>query len=149
MSSGNLSIDSEADEDSWSSSKFLHRRASLRYSNNTLGSRNSFHNRSLQDFSSRTNVNVKDQLEFPRKRQSAFIAVFKEETPPPVSTVNSDTVHEEWKQVKDEHQRLIFSVSFSTKKTTNLKFVAAEVKFLLFIIFKSIITYSRLNVVKF
>ncbi|XP_024909174.1 serine/threonine-protein phosphatase with EF-hands 2 [Cynoglossus semilaevis] len=101
MSSGNLSIDSEADEDSWSSSKFLHRRASLRYSNNTLGSRNSFHNRSLQDFSSRTNVNVKDQLEFPRKRQSAFIAVFKEETPPPVSTVNSDTVHEEWKQILD------------------------------------------------
>ncbi|KAM7391242.1 hypothetical protein PAMP_021942 [Pampus punctatissimus] len=70
QSSAGLSIDSDLDND-WSNNKLLQRRASLAFPK-PLGSRNSFHNCSLQDFSDRIKVNVEDELVNRQRKASIF-----------------------------------------------------------------------------
>ncbi|XP_026178298.1 serine/threonine-protein phosphatase with EF-hands 2 isoform X2 [Mastacembelus armatus] len=105
QSSSEISIDSDKDEDAWSCNKFLQRRASFTYPK-PLGARNSFQNRSLQDFSQRIKVNMEDELEMCRRRQSVFNSTFNKsdkETTSSVSSdsVNSDNAKEDWKQILD------------------------------------------------
>lgn len=102
-SSTGTSIDSDMDEDVWSTNRFFQRRASLTYPK-PLGTRNSFQNRSLQDFSDRIKMNVGDDLESRRRRQSVFnspINNSEKEMTPSVSSdfVSSDNAKDEWKQV--------------------------------------------------
>ncbi|XP_047197039.1 serine/threonine-protein phosphatase with EF-hands 2 isoform X2 [Hippoglossus stenolepis] len=99
ISSTGTSIDS--DDDVWG--KSFQRRASLIYPK-PLGTRDSFHSRSLQDFSDRIKGNSEDDLEVRRRRQSVFINRSTEkETTLTVSTesVSSDNAKEEWKQILD------------------------------------------------
>lgn len=102
-SSTGTSIDSDMEEDVWSTNKLFQRRASLTYPK-PLGTRYSFQNRSLQDFSDRIKMNMGDDLESRKRRQSVFnspINKAEKEMTPSVSTdsVSSDTVKDEWKQV--------------------------------------------------
>uniref|UniRef100_A0A673CCX8 Serine/threonine-protein phosphatase with EF-hands n=1 Tax=Sphaeramia orbicularis TaxID=375764 RepID=A0A673CCX8_9TELE len=103
-SSAGISIDSDIDED-WSNHKVFQRRASFTFPK-PLGTRSSFQNRSLQDFSDRIKVNVEEELETCRRRSYTFNAginrVEKEMAPcPSTDSVNSDNAKEEWKQVLD------------------------------------------------
>ncbi|XP_034450665.1 serine/threonine-protein phosphatase with EF-hands 2 [Hippoglossus hippoglossus] len=101
ISSTGTSIDSDVDDDVWG--KSFQRRASLIYPK-PLGTRDSFHSRSLQDFSDRIKGNSEDDLEVRRRRQSVFINRSTEkETTLTVSTesVSSDNAKEEWKQILD------------------------------------------------
>lgn len=102
-SSAGTSIDSDLDEDVWSTNRIFQRRTSLTYPK-PLGARDSFQNRSLQDFSDRIKVNVVDELEIHKRKQSVFnlgINRSEKDMSPSVSSdsVNSDTAKDEWKQV--------------------------------------------------
>ncbi|KAI3372628.1 hypothetical protein L3Q82_023097 [Scortum barcoo] len=102
-SSAGTSIDSDIDEDVWSSNRLCQRRASLTFPK-PLGTRNSFQNSSLQDFSDRIKVRTVDELEIHRRKQSIFNQASnksEKDTTQSVSieSVNSDTAKEEWKQV--------------------------------------------------
>ncbi|XP_028270396.1 serine/threonine-protein phosphatase with EF-hands 2 [Parambassis ranga] len=98
-----ISIDSDMDEDVWSTSRILERRASLTYPK-PLGARNHFHNRSLQDFSDRLKAKGVVDLEIKRKH-----SIFNTQTSNPekealgtsIESVNSDNNKEEWKQILD------------------------------------------------
>ncbi|KAK7934348.1 hypothetical protein WMY93_005244 [Mugilogobius chulae] len=97
-----MSVDSELDEE-WSNSKFLQRRASMTYPK-PLGTRTSFQNRSLQDFSDR--IRVEDELELCRKRASIFQPDNQNQENEvlesvSIESVNSDNAKEEWKQILD------------------------------------------------
>lgn len=94
------------DEDVWSANRAFQRRGSLTCPK-PLGTRNSFQNRSLQDFSDRIKVSMEDELESRRRRQSVFnSAVNKsdEAITPAVSSdsVSSDNAKDEWRQVSRE-----------------------------------------------
>ncbi len=106
QSSSGTSIDSDMDDDVWSTNRIFQRRTSLTFPK-PLGTRNSFHNRSLQDFSDRLKGSVADELE--RRKHSIFnVEIGSEnEVHPAVSTdsVNSDNAKNEWKQVKNESWR--------------------------------------------
>ncbi|XP_040010740.1 serine/threonine-protein phosphatase with EF-hands 2 isoform X2 [Xiphias gladius] len=98
ITSAGTSIDSDMDEDIWSTNR---RRASLTYPK-PLGTRESFQNRSLQDFSDRIRVNVEDELEIDKRRQPIFNRSEKETNPSASSdSVSSDNIKEEWKQILD------------------------------------------------
>ncbi|XP_076007240.1 serine/threonine-protein phosphatase with EF-hands 2 [Genypterus blacodes] len=100
-----MSVDSDADKDVWSANKFLSRRASLTYPK-ALGPRDSFHNRSLQDFSEHIKIN--DELE-PQKQTLASLlnpALQEDMTTDtsldtPEDLIDNDNVIEEWKQILD------------------------------------------------
>ncbi|XP_059192441.1 serine/threonine-protein phosphatase with EF-hands 2 [Centropristis striata] len=103
-SASGLSIDSDIDEDVWSNRGLGQRRTSLAFPKAYV--RNSFPNRSLQDFSERIKVNMTDDLELCRRRQSVFIPVItrtENETDVSASseTINSVNVEDEWKQILD------------------------------------------------
>ncbi|XP_040898418.1 serine/threonine-protein phosphatase with EF-hands 2 [Toxotes jaculatrix] len=105
ISSAGTSIDSDMDDDICSTNKIFQRRASLAYPT-PLGTRNSFQNRSLQDFSDRIKMNAEDEMEIRRRKQSVFnLGINKSEKDmiPSVSSdsVNSDNSKEEWKQILD------------------------------------------------
>ncbi|KAG7221298.1 hypothetical protein INR49_017365 [Caranx melampygus] len=106
MTSTGTSIDSDMDEDIWSTNRNSQRRASLTYPK-PLGERNSFHNRSLQDFSDRLKPNAVDNvLEVCKKKQSVFNPTAgrsEKEITLSVSSdsVNSENAKEEWKQILD------------------------------------------------
>uniref|UniRef100_A0A3Q1G7Q8 Serine/threonine-protein phosphatase n=2 Tax=Acanthochromis polyacanthus TaxID=80966 RepID=A0A3Q1G7Q8_9TELE len=104
QSSATTSIDSDLDEDVWGTNRIFRRRASLTFPK-PLGTRDCFHNRSLQDFSDRIKVNVETEMEIRRRRQSAFNTVMKapENETPALSfdSVYSDNAKEEWKQILD------------------------------------------------
>nr|XP_046241369.1 serine/threonine-protein phosphatase with EF-hands 2 [Scatophagus argus] len=103
QSSAGTSIDSDMDEDVWSNSKIFQRRTSLTYPK-PLGTRDSFQNRSLQDFSDRIRVNVGEDLEIHRRKQSIFnLNRSEKDTTPSTSSesLNSDSVKDEWKQILD------------------------------------------------
>uniref|UniRef100_A0A4W6ED71 Serine/threonine-protein phosphatase n=1 Tax=Lates calcarifer TaxID=8187 RepID=A0A4W6ED71_LATCA len=95
-----------ADSQTFSFSLHLfQRRASLTYPK-PLGTRDSFQNRSLQDFSDRLKANTEDELEIRRRRQSIFnsgINRLENNMSPSVSSdsVNSDNAKEEWRQILD------------------------------------------------
>uniref|UniRef100_A0AAQ6ISC1 Serine/threonine-protein phosphatase n=1 Tax=Anabas testudineus TaxID=64144 RepID=A0AAQ6ISC1_ANATE len=105
-SSTGTSIDSDVDEDVWSTNRFIQRRASLTYAK-PMGTRNSFQNRSLQDFSDRIKMNMEDELESCKRRQSVFnspIDKSEKEMTPTVSSdsvVSNDNPKDEWKQILD------------------------------------------------
>uniref|UniRef100_UPI0037E77599 serine/threonine-protein phosphatase with EF-hands 2 n=1 Tax=Semicossyphus pulcher TaxID=241346 RepID=UPI0037E77599 len=99
------SVDSDVDEDIWSSNRLIQRRVSLTYQK-PLGARDSFHNRSLQDFSDRIKVSVVDELEICRRKHALFSPGMnrkeKESTPSGSSdSINSDTTKDEWRQILD------------------------------------------------
>ncbi|XP_022620901.1 serine/threonine-protein phosphatase with EF-hands 2-like [Seriola dumerili] len=98
------SIDSDIDEDIWSTNRILERRASLTYPK-PLGGRDSFQNRSLQDFSDRLKVNgVEDELEIRRRKQSVFNSATSRSEKDITVSVSSDSVNsekDEWKQILD------------------------------------------------
>ncbi|KAM3611594.1 uncharacterized protein V6R79_021012 [Siganus canaliculatus] len=101
--SAGTSIDSDIDEDMWYNNKRFQRRTSLTYPK-PLGNRDSFLNRSLQDFSDRIKVDVVDELEIRRKRQSAFHFTKSEKDispSPSAESISSDTATEEWRQILD------------------------------------------------
>ncbi|XP_019954773.2 serine/threonine-protein phosphatase with EF-hands 2 [Paralichthys olivaceus] len=103
FSSTQTSIDSDVDLDVLGNNKYFQRRASFIYPK-PLGTRESFQNRSLQDFSDRIKGKVEDELEIRKRKQSVFINRSTEkETTLTVSTesVNSDNAREEWKQILD------------------------------------------------
>ncbi|XP_035514168.1 serine/threonine-protein phosphatase with EF-hands 2, partial [Morone saxatilis] len=97
------SIDSDFDEDV-STHKVLQRRISLTYPK-PLGTRESFQNRSLQDFSNRIKGKAVDEIEI-HKRRLAILNVGtnrSEEMTQSVSSdsINSDNSKDEWKQILD------------------------------------------------
>ncbi|XP_029017721.1 serine/threonine-protein phosphatase with EF-hands 2 isoform X2 [Betta splendens] len=104
-SSTGTSIDSDMDEDVWSVNRAFQRRGSLTYPK-PLGTRNSFQNRSLQDFSERIKVNMEDELESRRRRQSVFNSAAnksEQDLTPAAScdSVSSDRTKDEWRQILD------------------------------------------------
>lgn len=109
QASTGTSIDSDVDEDILSQNRISQRRPSLTFPK-PLGTRDSFHNRSLQDFSNRIKLSVEDELESHRRRQSVFNWSSLEKnvqarSPPQSSdSLNSDTVNDEWKQVMSEQR---------------------------------------------
>ncbi|XP_070760463.1 serine/threonine-protein phosphatase with EF-hands 2 [Enoplosus armatus] len=100
-SSAGISID--MNEDVWSSNRLFQRRTSLTFPK-PLGTRNSFQNRSLQDFSDR--IKAVDELEIYRRKQSVFsigTSTSEKDTTLPASSdsINSDNANDEWKQILD------------------------------------------------
>uniref|UniRef100_A0A665WZL4 Serine/threonine-protein phosphatase with EF-hands n=1 Tax=Echeneis naucrates TaxID=173247 RepID=A0A665WZL4_ECHNA len=103
MSSVGTSIDS--DDEIWSNSRFNQRRTSLTYPK-PLGERDSFQNRSLQDFSDRLKANVvENELEPQSRRPSIFNSVTTRSEKEITLSVSSDSAYsdtmEEWKQILD------------------------------------------------
>lgn len=92
------------DEDIWSQNRLFQRRTSLTFPK-PLGTRDSFQNRSLQDFSDRIKLTTGDELESRRRRQSIFCLGGLEKGSPPQSSdsLNSDSLKDEWKQVTTEN----------------------------------------------
>lgn len=93
------------DEDIWSQNRLFQRRTSLTFPK-PLGTRDSFQNRSLQDFSDRIKLTTGDELERRRRRQSIFcLGVSEKGLSPPQSSdsLNSDTLKDEWKQVTNSN----------------------------------------------
>lgn len=105
QASTGTSIDSDTDSDVWSQDRLFQRRSSLTFPK-PLGTRDSFQNRSLQDFFDRIKLNAGDELESRRRRQSIFCLAGSEKgmSPPQSSdSLNSDTLKDEWKQVTDNN----------------------------------------------
>ncbi|KAK9522254.1 hypothetical protein VZT92_018731 [Zoarces viviparus] len=102
QSTARMSVDSDTDEGVWSPNKVFQRQKSL--TSLKAINRDSFMNRSLQDFSDRLKVDEVDELEISRRRQSIFnpaISRLENETASSSESVNSLTVIEEWKQILD------------------------------------------------
>ncbi|XP_054466840.1 serine/threonine-protein phosphatase with EF-hands 2, partial [Anoplopoma fimbria] len=104
QSSAGMSIDSDMDEDLWSPNKAFQRRNSLTFLKPI--NRDSFQNRSLQDFSARLKVNTVDEVEVSKRRRSILNPAtgrLENETTSSGSpnSVNSLTVIDEWKQILD------------------------------------------------
>ncbi|XP_047448380.1 serine/threonine-protein phosphatase with EF-hands 2 isoform X2 [Mugil cephalus] len=99
-----ISIDSDTDEDLGFSNKIGQRRASLVYPK-PLGTRDCFHNRSLQDLTDRIKANTEDELEIRRKKQSLLNSAVSKPEKDSMSvsseSLNSDNTKEEWKQILD------------------------------------------------
>lgn len=95
-----MSIDSDMDEDVWPNNRIFQRRTSLTFPK-PLGTRDSFQNRSLQDFSDRIRLTAGEELETRRKKQSIFISSRSENEAGPSASesFNSDSSKDEWKQV--------------------------------------------------
>ncbi|XP_071339713.1 serine/threonine-protein phosphatase with EF-hands 2 [Trachinotus anak] len=105
MNSSGTSIDSDIDDDLLSSNRIFQRRTSLTFPK-PIGGRDTFQNRSLQDFSDRLKVKVEDELEMHKRRQSIFkLGPNRSEKDIALSvsseSENSDNAKEEWKQVLD------------------------------------------------
>lgn len=102
-----MSIDSDMDYD-WSNNKAYQRRASLTFPK-PLGTRNTFQNRSLQDFSDRLKVNAEDEVESHGRKASVSVGVNKLENEVGQSassdSINSDNNKDEWKQVRMNMQQ--------------------------------------------
>uniref|UniRef100_A0A3Q3GMG2 Serine/threonine-protein phosphatase with EF-hands n=1 Tax=Labrus bergylta TaxID=56723 RepID=A0A3Q3GMG2_9LABR len=97
------SVDSDVDEEIWSPNRLGQRRISLAYPK-PLGTRESFRNRSLQDFSDR--IKVVDELELCRRKHTLFspgMQRTQKELTPSGSTdsINSDTSKDDWRQILD------------------------------------------------
>lgn len=103
-SSAGMSIDIDMDDDLWSTSKIYQRRASLTYPK-PLGPRECFHNRSLQDFSTRIKANMENELEHSKRREVILAAVLHRSQQDILSastdSVNSDNAKDEWRQVRE------------------------------------------------
>lgn len=100
------SIDSDMDEDISRNSRIFQRRTSLIF-DRPLGTRTSFQNRSLQDFSDRIKLPAENELELSRRREFIFHFSESEKTINPAASsdsVKSENLKEEWKQVMDEFQ---------------------------------------------
>lgn len=105
------SIDSDVDEDSWSNNRFSQRRTSLTFPK-PLGARDSFQNRSLQDFSVRIKLTVGEELELQRRKQSILKFSRSEEDMTPTASsesFSSDNSKEEWKQVMNKFWAVMFA----------------------------------------
>ncbi|XP_029960635.1 serine/threonine-protein phosphatase with EF-hands 2 [Salarias fasciatus] len=101
-SSAGTSIDSDMEEDVWPANRMFQRRASLTFPK-ALGTKDCFHNRSLQDFNERLKNNM-EELEA-RRRQlvlgSAVCTADKDNLCSSTDSIKSDSVKDEWKQVLD------------------------------------------------
>lgn len=109
-----VSIDSDTDEDAYLANKIGQRRSSLIYPK-PLGTRDCFHNRSLQDFTDRIKVSTEDELEIQRRKQSLLNSAISKPDKDSLSasseSVNSDNAKEEWKQVKEDNGYLNYKTS--------------------------------------
>ncbi|MEQ2206993.1 hypothetical protein XENOCAPTIV_005739 [Xenoophorus captivus] len=80
------------------------RRASLTYPK-PIGPRNCFHNRSLQEFSTRIKANMENELENSKRREVILAAALNRSHQDILSvstdSVNSDNAKEEWRQVRE------------------------------------------------
>nr|XP_057927692.1 serine/threonine-protein phosphatase with EF-hands 2 isoform X1 [Doryrhamphus excisus] len=102
QSSSVTSIDSDMDDD-WGTHKLSQRRASLTCPK-PLGRRDSFLNRSLQDFSDRLKTNVEDELKLCQQRATIFtmgINPVEKGEDAPLDLAVGDNAKEEWKQILD------------------------------------------------
>ncbi|XP_014850787.1 PREDICTED: serine/threonine-protein phosphatase with EF-hands 2-like [Poecilia mexicana] len=103
-SSAGMSIDIDMDDDLWSTSKIYQRRASLTYPK-PLGPRECFHNRSLQDFSTRIKANMENELENSKRREVILAAALNRSQQDILSvstdSVSSDNAKDEWRQILD------------------------------------------------
>lgn len=98
-----MSIDSDLEEDAWASNGLFQRRTSLTFPK-PLGTKDNFHNRSLQDFSERIKVNVVDEVDTRKRKQSIFnCGISKsdelETRAMSCDSISSDSANDEWKQV--------------------------------------------------
>ncbi|XP_053727021.1 serine/threonine-protein phosphatase with EF-hands 2 isoform X2 [Synchiropus splendidus] len=97
------SIDSEMDDD-LVNHKIFQRRASLAFPR-TIGARDSFMNRSLQDFSDRIKTNMDDELQICRQAYPLFTGTVNPQVEEDVPSTSSDSINsdadEEWKQILD------------------------------------------------
>lgn len=85
-------------------SKIFERRTSLTFAR-PLGTRTSFQNRSLQDFSERIRLPADNDLELSKRKDYIFHFSESEKTMNPTASsdsVKSENLKEEWKQVMDE-----------------------------------------------
>ncbi|XP_056889538.1 serine/threonine-protein phosphatase with EF-hands 2 isoform X2 [Takifugu flavidus] len=101
--SAGTSIDSDVDEDVSSNSRIFQRRTSLLYTR-PLGTRSSFQNRSLQDFSDRIRFSGESDLELSRRREFIFQCSESAKTLNTAASsdsVQSENLKEEWKQILD------------------------------------------------
>uniref|UniRef100_A0A8C5HPH4 Serine/threonine-protein phosphatase with EF-hands n=1 Tax=Gouania willdenowi TaxID=441366 RepID=A0A8C5HPH4_GOUWI len=116
MSSATASIDSDMDDDIWSANRMSQRRASLTYPK-PIGTKECFHNRSLQDFSERIRANI-EALEMCKRQVHAHAqaqdqAQAQAQTNSPISSsdvdsvslscesIRSYTAKDEWRQILD------------------------------------------------
>ncbi|KAK5611103.1 hypothetical protein CRENBAI_022014 [Crenichthys baileyi] len=103
-SSEGMSIDIDMDDVLWNTSKIYQRRASLTYPK-PIGPRECFHNRSLQDFSTRIKANMENELENCKRREVIVAAELDRSQQDILSvstdSVNSDNAKEEWRQILD------------------------------------------------
>uniref|UniRef100_A0A3Q2NUM2 Serine/threonine-protein phosphatase with EF-hands n=1 Tax=Fundulus heteroclitus TaxID=8078 RepID=A0A3Q2NUM2_FUNHE len=99
-----MSIDIDMDNELWSASKILQRRASFTYPE-PLGPRDCFHNRSLQDFSTRIKANMENELDSSKKKENILAAALNRSQHEILSkstdSVSSDTTKDEWRQILD------------------------------------------------
>ncbi|XP_034026831.1 serine/threonine-protein phosphatase with EF-hands 2 [Thalassophryne amazonica] len=103
--SAGLSSDSETDEEFWGTSKVFQRQASFSFPK-PLGTRESFQNRSLQDFSDRIKGTLNDERDIHMRKASIISAEnirLENTTVPSVSSdsMSSDNAREEWKWILD------------------------------------------------
>lgn len=103
--SAGTSIDSDMDDDVWSSNRIFQRRTSLTFPK-PLGTRNSFQNRSLQDFSDRIKLTADEEVDMHRRKQCLlnFGQSHKESSSTSSECLNSDNSKEELKQVMTEQK---------------------------------------------
>ncbi|XP_068577039.1 serine/threonine-protein phosphatase with EF-hands 2 [Cebidichthys violaceus] len=102
QSSARMSVDSDMDVGVFSPNKTFQRQNSLTFLKPI--NRDSFMNRSLQDFSDRLKVNTEDEVQTSRRRPSIFnpdINRLENEATLSSDSVNSQTVIDEWKQILD------------------------------------------------
>ncbi|XP_071753803.2 serine/threonine-protein phosphatase with EF-hands 2 [Centroberyx gerrardi] len=113
QSAAGMSVDSDVDDEVWASNKLNQRRVSLTFPK-PLGTRESFQNRSLQDFSNRVKVPVEEELEI-RRRQAGLSGLFNSGFSSSQKNLNlsvssdlsqestdtNDVAKEEWKQILD------------------------------------------------
>ncbi|MEQ2178777.1 hypothetical protein GOODEAATRI_017611 [Goodea atripinnis] len=100
----NSSIDIDMDDVLWNTSRIYQRRASLTYPK-PIGPRNCFHNRSLQEFSTRIKASMENELENSKRREVILAAALNRSQQDILSvstdSVNSDNAKEEWRQILD------------------------------------------------
>uniref|UniRef100_UPI003AACD2F0 serine/threonine-protein phosphatase with EF-hands 2 n=1 Tax=Centroberyx gerrardi TaxID=166262 RepID=UPI003AACD2F0 len=116
QSAAGMSVDSDVDDEVWASNKLNQRRVSLTFPK-PLGTRESFQNRSLQDFSNRVKVPVEEELEIRRRQAglSGLSGLFNSGFSSSQKNLNlsvssdlsqestdaNDVAKEEWKQILD------------------------------------------------
>lgn len=98
-----MSVDIDMDDELFNTSKGFQRRGSVTFPK-PLGPRECFHNRSLQDFSTRIKANMDNELENSKRREVILAAALNRSKQDilcvSTDSVSSDNAKEEWRQVR-------------------------------------------------